>query len=150
MSLSRLFKPYCVRPLYFVDTITEAGTCGAINGLIYALVLSIVFSIIGARLYNSYPSRSKHIMYVVIGVIVFIWIVLPALLSSANKNIWQGYNDTIDYLLERGYSREDVINIIRSFESSPSLNLESLITPGVLLFKSDKSGKTNQRRNKLL
>lgn len=143
MSTARFFSSRCIKPLYFMKSSDEAGHCGFIDGIVMSIILSLSVAIAGFKFYTSDSIKysKNHILYGGGIIIVLLWAILPIMMYSSSKTMWQGYNNARKELEEQGFSKIEIVNILRMFEQrSAPLNISNL--PGGMIFASkDKNGK---------
>lgn len=144
MSLSRFFSSRCIKPMYFMSNQDDSAHCGFIDGLVMAVILSLTVFSIGFKFYSSDKYSKKHILYGGGIIIILLWAILPIMMYSSNKTMWQGYNNARKELEEQGFSKIEIVNILRMFEQrSAPLNISNL--PGGMIFASkDKNGKESK------
>lgn len=129
MSVSKFFAPYCIKPIYMIDSPDSAGNCGFISGLIYSFIFTLTIIIAGIKFYSSEkdPERRRYILYAMGISITLLWILCPILSYYSHKIIWKGYNDAKRDLQSQGYSKMEILNILQLFEqNSASLNVGGL------------------------
>lgn len=140
MSLSRFFSSRCIKPIYFMKSSEEASHCGFIDGIVMAIILTISVFSIGFKFYTSDSTKysKKHILYGGGMIIILLWAILPIMMYSSSKTMWTGYNNARKELEEQGFSKIEIVNILRMFEQrSAPLNISNL--PGGMIFASKES-----------
>ncbi|MDD4931389.1 MAG: hypothetical protein PHG66_04580 [Candidatus Colwellbacteria bacterium] len=143
MSASKYFAPYCIKPLYLIDSQDNAGNCGFVNGLVYSSIFTITIILAGIKFYSSEKddTRRRWILYGMFIVLSLLWILTPLILYSSYKTIWEGYNNAKKDLQAQGYSKMDILNILQLFEqNSAPLNVAGV---GGIAFAKGQSSPEN-------
>jgi len=142
MSVSKFFAPYCIKPIYLIDSQDKAGNCGFINGLFYSFILTITIVLAGLKFYTSETdeTRRRYILYGMGISTVLLWVLCPTTLYYSYKTMWDGYDDSKTELQSQGYSKMEILNILQLFDqNSAPLNIGGL--SGGMVFTK---GQTHQ------
>src|SRR5581483_6916668 len=111
--MSKFIISYCVEPLYVIDDIEKARTCGYSTGLVYCTILTIIFGLIIIRhLYkhdSQYIYTPKPVLVVLLSAIILCWIFIPLFIRSFYGNMWSGYNAYIQDFINQGFTRQQAI-----------------------------------------
>lgn len=144
--MSSFFAPYCIKPVYMLDSSNKAGNCGFINGIVYSFIFTIIIIIAGIKFYISYENNNrKYIVYGLGAIISIIWIIVPIFLYYSRKTIWKGYDDSKKELRSQGYNKMEILNILQLFEQgSASLNVRLPGTSGLVFAKEQQSQISNK------
>ena len=147
MSVSKFFIPYCIKPLYLIESHDNAGNCGFINGLVYSSIFTIVIVIAGIKFYTSETDtgRQRLILYGLCIVLSLLWVFLPVILYYSYKTIWKGYDNAKRDLLSQGYSKMEILNILQLFEqNSAALNMSNF-GGGMIFAKGQQTDKLSNQ-----
>lgn len=140
MSVSKFFAPYCIKPIYLLESEDKAGSCGFINGLVYSFIFTIAMLLGGAKFYMSEKDSNRR-GYIIHGVcvsIALLWVLFPTILYYSYQTMWRGYDDSKRDLQRQGYTKMEILNILQLFEQkSASLNVGGL--SGGMIFAGGKS-----------
>lgn len=150
MSVSKFFAPYCIKPLYLIDSRDSAGNCGFINGLVYSSIFTLTIVLASIKFYTSEKdeTRRRWIMYVMGGVLSLLWILCPLFFYSSYKTIWKGYDDAKRDLLSQGYNKMEILNILQLFEqNSAPLNVGGF--SGGLMFAKGQTPPSQSNRKSM-
>lgn len=149
MDVSKFFSPYCIKPIYLIDTIEEAGTCGFINGLFYAFIFTLTILLAGYKFYGSETDINikRYVIYAMGISIGLLWILSPIITYYSHKTLWDGYNDSKIELQSKGYDKMEILNILQMYDQrSTPVNIGGIPT-GVFLSNKPKSSTTQTIKN---
>jgi hypothetical protein len=127
---SKYFLPYCIRPIFLQDTEAQAKKCGLINGLVYAVLASIIIITAGGRYYFKEDNTiiKKNIYYGIIIGLSLVWLIIPFLCWYGNGNIWKGYDSTISELIKQGYTRPQALAFLNGMNSESAIGFVQGLT----------------------
>jgi hypothetical protein len=151
---SKYSYPYCVRPLYYIETEEQAGNCGKSTGFIYALVFSLLVGLLGFRfLYykENDPIRKRYIALGIIGIILAGLVMIPIYLQSGYKVAFKGYADIKTKLEREGVDKYKAIEFIQGLNAGSSPNytgIYSAQTLATVLMASKKGKGTSEEKKK--
>lgn len=141
MNIASLINPKCSQPIFSMDSIETAYTCGNISGKIVAGILTLIIVVICLVLstktvttvdtVSGKTTVTKKPNYLAFGISAFllsvIWIGIPNASGWINSRRWSGYNEEIESLMKQGLSRKEALSSIQSLfqqniQSSAILN----------------------------
>jgi hypothetical protein len=142
---SKYTYPYCVRPLFFIETEEQAGDCGQSDGIIYALIFGLVIMVLGGRFFYWNETDPKRKFYTVLSILMIMLgglIVIPMYYKNGYKVAFRGYADVKTKLDRDGIDKYKAIEFIKAMETSnPSSGL-SLAAVLMASKKEEKKEKT--------
>lgn len=136
---SKYFLPYCIKPVFIHTNEKDVGTCGMVNGFIYAGTLSLVILIGGIRYYikaNTAESK-RNIIYSIIGLLLVAWILIPIITRQSSINMWYGFQDSIRELMKQGYTFQEAVVLLQGMSQNAQLGVLNNISS--MIFASRKS-----------
>jgi hypothetical protein len=127
--------PYCVRPLYYLETEEQAGNCGKTTGFIYALVFSFVVGLLGFRFlyYKEKDSqRKRYIVMGIIGVIISGLILISLYFKYGYKVAFKGYADIKTKMEREGIDKYKTIEFIQGLDAGSYPNYTGIYSAQTL------------------
>jgi hypothetical protein len=149
MSVAKYFYPYCLKPLYLIDSQDNAARCGLLNGIFYSFVFTIVAIVAGIKFYTSEKDDDnirRIVKYGTYIMIISFWVFIPVLSYFGHKNIWTGYDIAKRELQGQGFDKMQIINILQLFEQNAA-SITSTGTSSKMLFASGQPGKGGKETN---
>ncbi len=122
--MSKFLNSSCLTPLYLTDDEGTAMHCGLLNGIVYSLFFTPIVLFIFYKMYLKPEMYSYNfVKYGLIITLLIIWIGFPLFIRFAYKQMWNGYNQTLDKLIKNeGLSRVQAIAILVQLFGDTSLS----------------------------
>ncbi|XWV26877.1 putative orfan [Tupanvirus soda lake] len=122
--MASYINPKCAVPLFLLEYESDAGECGRLTGYFSSIILSIIVIVVAVILYfifndtlNTNDISNTHnknriwkYILITLGILIVIWLGLPALIAWFNKVRWRGYNAQVDLYIKKGYDIKEAIN----------------------------------------
>ena len=132
--MTNFIDPRCSTPIFRMDDISLAKSCGKLSGYYICIFVSIFFTVIYGiyrfilnNQYNfhgdidKYNQNIKTANIVFICALIILWIIGPILSGYLNEKSWEGYKYQIEQLVKDGISKQEAIDKIESTYNSKQL-----------------------------
>ena len=146
---SKYTYPYCVRPLYYIETEEQAGNCGKSDGIIYSLIFCIAVMVLGGRLFYWNEPNPQRKFYVALSILVVMLVglvVIPMYYKHGYQVAFRGYSDIKTKVDRDGIDKYKALEFIQGLEKS---NLSSSgFSLAAILMASKKGDKKDDGTEK--
>ena len=124
--MSKFLNSSCVAPIYLMEDENIAEKCGLLNGILYSFIFTPIILYIFYKLYLKPEIYSYNfVKYGLIISLLILWIVFPLFIRFAYRQMWNGYNNTLDKLIKNeGLSRMQAIAILVNLFGDTSLSTD--------------------------
>lgn len=150
--MSKFILSFCVEPLYVMDSINKAHSCGYYSGLVYCAILSILTGLFLLRkLYTTHDNdKLKPAVIILSSIILVCWIFIPLFVRYSYGNMWIGYNTYIQAFINQGFTRQQAIAMISQITSISDINIGYIqgVSSLILSAKKDKEMKDKEMNDK--